>query len=141
MEYAGVSQLLGVDLGDSFTLSQLSVRPGVDQDLIKRLLPKDLSDSVSDTDLHTALADSLYAGYIEKHKIAAERVNHHDLLKVPQNFDFSAIGGLATEMVERLERADPKNFGQVRTIPGLTPVAISTVLVSLTAEQARSRNN
>lgn len=141
VEYAGVSQLLGVDLGDSFTLSHLAMRPGVDRDLIRKLLPKDLTDSITDTDLHTALADSLYAGYVEKQKVATERVNHHDLLKVPQNFDFSAVGGLATEMVERIVRADPKNFGQVRTIPGLTPVAISTVLVSLTAEQARSRNS
>ncbi len=141
VEYAGISQLLGVDLGDSFTLSHLAMRPGVDRDLIKKLLPKDLTVSITDTDLHTALADSLYAGYVEKQKAANERVNHHDLLKVPQNFDFSAVGGLAAEMVERIVRAGPKNFGQVRTIPGLTPVAISTVLVSLTAEQARSRNS
>jgi tRNA U34 5-carboxymethylaminomethyl modifying enzyme MnmG/GidA len=36
-------------------------------------------------------------------------------------------------MVERLERARPQNFAQVRNIPGLTPAAISTVLVHLTA--------
>ena len=140
IEYAGVSRLLGVDLGDSFSISQLSVRDGVDRGLVKRLLPKAVLDEINDDDLHTALADSLYAGYINKQRVVAERVNHHDLLKVPENFQFSSIGGLAYEMVERLERANPSNFGQVRSIPGLTPVAISTVLVSLTAAQARNKS-
>ena len=132
VEYAGLSQILGADLGDSITLSQLAMRQGVKAELIHRLLPETCSD-VKVTDLETALADSLYSGYIEKQKAATERVNHHDTLKVPETFQFNAISGLSNEMVERLERARPRNFGQVRTIAGLTPAAISTVLVHLTA--------
>jgi tRNA uridine 5-carboxymethylaminomethyl modification enzyme len=62
-------------------------------------------------------------------------VNKHDNLKVPDRFEFNAISGLSNEMVERIERASPKTFGQVRKITGLTPVALSTVLVHLTAEK------
>ena len=133
VEYAGISQILGVDLGDSITLSQLAMRQGVAAELIYRLLPTGVCDDVKLTDLETALADSLYSGYIEKQKAATERVNHHDTLKVPESFQFHAISGLSNEMVERLERARPHNFGQVRNIAGLTPAAISTVLVHLTA--------
>lgn len=132
-EYAAVSQLLGADLGDAFTLSQLAVRPGVDRDLVERLLPSDVRNSVRETDLGTALADSLYAGYVAKQKVVSERVNHHDALRVPETFQFSSISGLSHEMVERLERARPQNFGQVRKVNGLTPAALSTVLVHLTA--------
>ncbi len=135
VEYAGVSQLLGVDLGDAFTLSQLAMRQGVHSDLIAKLLPDELASELSETDLATALADSLYSGYIEKQDLATQRVNHHDSLKVPESFRFRSIGGLSNEMVERLERARPQNFAQVRSISGLTPTAISTVLVHLTAEQ------
>jgi len=85
------------------------------------------------SELETALADSLYSGYIEKQKVATERVNHHDGLRVPEDFRFATIGGLSNEMVERLERARPQNFAQVRTIAGLTPAAVSSVLVHLTA--------
>ena len=133
VEYAGISQILGVDLGDSITLSQLAMRQGVNAELIHRLLPKEICPDVKVSDLETALADSLYRGYIEKQKAATERVNHHDSLKVPESFQFNTVGGLSNEMVERLERARPSNFGQIRTIAGLTPVAISTVLVHLTA--------
>jgi tRNA uridine 5-carboxymethylaminomethyl modification enzyme len=137
VEYAGVSQLLNADLGDAFTLSQLSIRPGVSADLIKRLLPDETAKELSSRDLDTALADSLYAGYIEKQKVATERVNHHDALKVPVSFSFSSISGLSHEMVERLERARPQNFAQVRKVNGLTPAAVSTVLVHLTANKSR----
>ena len=133
VEYASVSQLLGADLGDAFTLSQLSMRPGVAPELIMRLLPSDLRDDVKVSDLETALADSLYAGYVEKQRVATERVNHHDALRVPEGFQFGSISGLSNEMVERLNRARPHNFAQVRKIAGLTPAAISTVLVHLTA--------
>jgi tRNA uridine 5-carboxymethylaminomethyl modification enzyme len=135
-EYAGVSSLLNADLGDAVTLSQLAMRQGVSGELIARLLPKDLKSEIKSSDIDTALADSLYSGYIEKQRLAAERVNHHDSLRVPQDLQFNSISGLSNEMVERLERARPRNFGQVRQINGLTPAALSTVLVHLTARTA-----
>ncbi len=133
VEYSGISQILGADLGDAITLSQLAMRQGVSPDLIHKLLPDTIRSEIRIADLETALADSLYSGYIEKQKVATERVNHHDSLKVPDGFEFKTIGGLSNEMVERLERARPKNFAQVRNISGLTPAAISSVLVHLTA--------
>lgn len=136
-EYAAISQVLDSDLGDSITLSQLSMRQGMTPDLLLRILPAELRDDIRLTDLETALADSLYSGYIEKQKLATERVNHHDSLKVPVDFSFATIGGLSNEMVERLERARPSNFAQVRNLPGLTPAAVSSVLVHLTANSSR----
>ncbi len=136
-EYSALSQLLGTDLGDSFTPSQLAMRQGVDKGLIRRLLPAELINDVIDSDLDTALADSLYSGYIDKQRLANERVNHHDSLRVPEALDFGSISGLSSEMVERLERAQPRTFAQVRSISGLTPAALSTVLVHLTATQPR----
>ena len=138
VEYATISQLLGADLGDSVTLSQLALRQGVGPELIQRLLPDALRAEIRISDLETALADSLYSGYVEKQRVATERVNHHDLLKVPESFQFNSISGLSNEMVERLERARPQNFGQVRNLHGLTPAAVSTVLVHLTAHQVEN---
>ena len=133
VEYGALLQLLGTDLGDSISLAQLSMRQGVTPDLVHRVLRNVLGDSISLSDIETALADRLYSGYVEKQSAANDRVNHHDTLKVPENFEFCTIGGLSNEMVERLERARPSNFGQVRSIAGLTPAAISSVLVHLTA--------
>jgi tRNA uridine 5-carboxymethylaminomethyl modification enzyme len=134
VEYASLVRVLGMDLGDSIALSQLALRDGVSRELIENLLPQPLRSEVNSSDLDTALADSLYSGYIEKQRVATERVQHHDSLKVPVDFAFNAVSGLSHEMVERLERAQPRDFSQVRRIPGLTPAAISTVLVHLTAQ-------
>lgn len=137
-EYRELSRTLGTDLGDSITLSQLAMRRGVTPDLVHRFLPAWIRGSVYMQDMHSALADSLYSGYVEKQRAAIERVNHHDALRVPDGFEFRTIGGLSNEMVERLERARPLNFGQVRNVNGLTPAALSSVLVHLTAQQALS---
>lgn len=135
VEYAAVSQLIGSDLGDAFTLSRLALRQGIDRSVIIKLLPNEIRQDLRQDELETALADELYAGYIEKQALAAERINHHDTLRVPEGFSFDLIGGLSKEMVERLERVRPQNFGQIRNITGLTPAALSTVLVHLTANQ------
>ena len=136
-EYSGISQILGCDLGDSINLSQLSMRQGVTSDFIYRLLPNELSSQIKMTDLETALADSLYSGYIKTQQNATDRVNQYDNLKVPQNFQFSVISGLSNEMIERLERAKPQTFSQIRKINGLTPTAISTVLIHLTSKKTQ----
>lgn len=135
LQYSSISELLGCDLGDAITLSQLSHRQGVNSEMIFRLLPDSVRKSVKITDLETSLADSLYSGYLNNHKTANERVNNNDSLKIPSGFRFDEIGGLSNEMKERLERSQPQTFGQVRKINGLTPAALSTVLIHLTASK------
>ncbi len=139
-DYASISQILECDLGDAITLSQLSKRQGVKPELIYQLLPQNIQSKIKMADLETALADSLYCGYIENHRIATERVFHNDNLKVPANFGFEKLSGLSHEMIERLKRANPKTFGQIRQISGLTPSALSTVLVYLTSQKEIQQN-
>ena len=134
-EYSTISTYLEQDLGDSITLSQLSMRQGITPDFIFRLLPHEISSQITVPELETALADVLYSGYINTQKNSSERVNNFDGLKIPKDFSFSKISGLSHEMIERLERAQPQTFNQVRKINGLTPSAISTVLIHLTSKK------
>ncbi|MGI8556504.1 MAG: hypothetical protein ACR2LT_09145, partial [Pyrinomonadaceae bacterium] len=98
------------------------------------LLPSPLQKQIKMEDLETILADVLYEGYVSKQIKSYERVNHHDNLKIPSDFKFNLIKSLSHEMIERLVRANPHTFGEVRQIPGLTPAAISSVLVYLTSK-------
>jgi tRNA uridine 5-carboxymethylaminomethyl modification enzyme len=135
VEYSTLSQILNSDLGDSVTLSQIFQRQGINENIIYHLLPQNIKDQVKMSELNTALADSLYSGYIKKQDIANKRVNKHDNLKVPDTFNFNNVSGLSYEMIERIKRAKPQTFGQIRKISGLTPVALSTVLVHLSASK------
>ena len=90
---------------------------------------------VSEPDLNSVLADSLYSGYIEAQKATINRIYQHDGLKIPRETAFANISGLSNEIVERLDRARPETFGEARRLPGLTPGALSTLLVFLSAQQ------
>jgi tRNA uridine 5-carboxymethylaminomethyl modification enzyme len=128
--YSTLSRTLGVDLGDSITLAQLAQRPHVHSELIQQLLPFEVR-SISIQDLESALADSLYDGYIKAQRSTFDRLHNYDSLRIPDCFKYRETSGLSHEMIERLERACPKTFGQARRVRGLTPSALSTLLVQL----------
>jgi len=134
-KYQDIAQIVG-DLGDSITLAQLSQRQNVSHELIRSLLPYSLGHNVSVTDLETALADLLYTGYVQSQRESYERIFHHDSLRIPSDFNFHSISGLSHEMVERLDRNHPLTFGEARNIPGMTPAALSVLLVRLKLRQA-----
>jgi tRNA uridine 5-carboxymethylaminomethyl modification enzyme len=98
------------------------------------LLPSELKP-VTEADLNSVLADSLYSGYIESQKSTITRLYQHDGLRIPRETTFRNISGLSNEVVERLDRARPETFGEARRLPGLTPGALSTLLVFLSAQQ------
>jgi tRNA uridine 5-carboxymethylaminomethyl modification enzyme len=125
------TRLSSTDLGDSFTLAQLARRPGVGPEIIRALLPTSIRHSASEEELASALADSLYAGYIESQQATLSRINQHDDARVPASLDYRELSGLSHEMADRLERARPLTFGQARKIPGMTPAALAALLVHL----------
>lgn len=133
-QHAAVSALLETDLGDVISLAQLAKRPKVNSDLILSLLPAELKP-VAEADLNSVLADSLYAGYLDSQKATIARLYQHDSMRIPRETAFSSISGLSNEIVERLDRARPQTFGEARRLPGLTPGALSTLLVFLSARQ------
>jgi tRNA uridine 5-carboxymethylaminomethyl modification enzyme len=133
--YSEVRQKLGADLGDSFSLAQLSMRPGVPPSMIMDLLPEAIRSRITLEELKSSLADSLYAGYIESQRSTLERVNSHDDVRIPPTLNLRTLSGLSHEMIERLERARPQTYGQARKVPGLTPAALATLLVHLKAHR------
>ena len=76
-----------------------------------------------------------YAGYLERQREEIERQRRHESTSIPQDFDFSGVRGLSAEVLQKLERARPLSVGQAQRIPGMTPAAISLLLVHL--ERAR----
>lgn len=134
-QYGRLQEITGQDLGDSLTLAQLALRPAVEIGTIMELLPAAARSSFTITDLETVLADQLYAGYLDSQANVNRRLHQHDLLKIPANFSFQRVSSLSHEIVERLERARPQSFGQARRIPGMTPAALASLLVHLSASQ------
>src|SRR5882724_605191 len=116
---------------ESISLADLAKRPGMTPDVIWRLLPNETRSNLHLEDLEFALADNLYSGYIKSQESVINRLHAHDTLPIPNTLNFRALNGLSHEMAERLERAKPLTFGAARRIPGLTPAALATLLVSV----------
>lgn len=133
--YQALSSKVGTDFGDSITLAQLAKRNGISSQEIRSLLPIEAANGLTDTELESGLADSLYAGYIDAQRATLERLNQHDWLKIGPEFNFRRMSGLSKEMTERLERARPETFGQARRVQGLTNAALSALLVHLNLGQ------
>ncbi|MFZ1830687.1 MAG: tRNA uridine-5-carboxymethylaminomethyl(34) synthesis enzyme MnmG [Candidatus Competibacteraceae bacterium] len=78
-----------------------------------------------------------YAGYIERQRRDIERQRRHEELMLPADFDYSGVHGLSREVREKLNRCRPRTLGQAGRLPGLTPAAISLLLVHLKRRHAR----
>ena len=134
--YSELQELTHQNLGDSLTLAQLALRPNVVSSVLMRLLPLSARAEVRKSDLESAVADHVYAGYLESQASAAARLNQHDLQTIPGDFSFRDVPGLSHELIERLERIRPENFGQARVIGGMTPAGLSHLLVYVAKQSA-----
>ena len=72
-----------------------------------------------------------YSGYLERQNQDIERRRNNENLAIPDGFKFSRVRGLSSEVREKLERAVPQTIGQASRIPGMTPAAISLLLIYL----------
>ncbi|MDG1122129.1 MAG: tRNA uridine-5-carboxymethylaminomethyl(34) synthesis enzyme MnmG [Glaciecola sp.] len=72
-----------------------------------------------------------YAGYIERQKEEIAKTQRHEMTLLPPEFDYSQISGLSNEVVAKLTDARPETLGKASRISGITPAAISLLLVYL----------
>ena len=72
-----------------------------------------------------------YSGYINRQKEEIERNKKQQNQALPQDIDYSAIGGLSSEVVQKLQTIKPETIGQASRISGVTPAAISLLLITL----------
>lgn len=130
-EYAELSRLTQKDLGDSITLASLSQYPTVNTSILFDFLPSSVKSHITLSELETTVGDLIYHGYLRNQQQNNERLRTHTEVLIPSNLNFKKVNGLSNEMVERLERVRPQNFGQACRIPGMTPGALSTLLFFL----------
>ena len=130
-EYSELSRIIQKDLGDSVSLASISQFPTINTTTIFNFLPFAIKQYATLSEVETTIGDLLYHGYIRTQQQNNERVRNQAEVLIPQTLNFSNISGLSHEMVERLERVKPRNFGQACRIPGMTPGALSTLLFFL----------
>jgi tRNA uridine 5-carboxymethylaminomethyl modification enzyme len=75
--------------------------------------------------------EAKYAGYIERQQVEIDRVRRYEDAALPLDFDYAAVTGLSNEVRQKLEQHRPDSIGQAGRISGVTPAAVSLLLVHL----------
>ena len=109
-------------------------------DLIKRpeityaslMTVADLGPGVADEKVAEQIEITVkYSGYLDRQREDIERQRRHEDSEIPKDFDYKSISGLGTEIESKLIKVRPETIGQAQRIPGMTPAAISLLLVTL----------
>jgi tRNA uridine 5-carboxymethylaminomethyl modification enzyme len=72
-----------------------------------------------------------YSGYLTRQAGEVERNQRNEDTPIPSGFDYDRVQGLSAELCEKLQKTLPESIGQASTIPGMTPAAISLLLIFL----------
>lgn len=80
-----------------------------------------------------------YAGYIDRQQDEIARLQRYEAMKLPMQLDYSQISGLSTEVLQKLTGIKPATLGQAARISGVTPAAISLLLVHLKKKSSKSQ--
>ncbi|MBW6477604.1 MAG: tRNA uridine-5-carboxymethylaminomethyl(34) synthesis enzyme MnmG, partial [Chromatiales bacterium] len=122
--------VFGSPLSHEYRLEELLRRPEVSYEKLFSLRP-DLSP-VEDPQVAEQVSIQLkYAGYIERQHEEIARSRRHEETALPDGFDYAGVRGLSAEVQEKLQKVRPATLGQAGRIPGVTPAAISLLLVHL----------
>ncbi|MBI5887049.1 MAG: tRNA uridine-5-carboxymethylaminomethyl(34) synthesis enzyme MnmG [Deltaproteobacteria bacterium] len=118
-----------MEIRKSMSLRELLRRPGLDLGAVFRLaglsvdLPPELSGMIE--------VETRYEGYIKRQLEEAERFRRVEAMVIPREIAYNEVSGLSTEIREKLGRLRPLSIGQAGRISGVTPAAISMLMIHL----------
>ena len=78
-----------------------------------------------------------YSGYIDRQRDEVQRAAHYENLKLPQDLDYNQVAALSIEVRQKLSRFRPETLGQASRLSGITPAAISLLLIHLKRARAQ----
>ncbi|MEJ6655694.1 MAG: tRNA uridine-5-carboxymethylaminomethyl(34) synthesis enzyme MnmG [Pseudomonas sp.] len=120
-------------LTHEYSLLDLLRRPEVDYQTLTQItgvvdIPIDAAEQV---EIHTK-----YAGYIERQQDEINKLRQHEQTLLPADLDYTTLSGLSKEISQKLASIRPQTLGQASRIPGVTPAAVSLLLVHLKKRNA-----
>ncbi len=136
---AGASALGGDPLRRPSRALDLLNRPGADYPKVCAISSVGSADI--DGDLRDQVAEQVeiqakYSGYIERQRDEVERTRRAEAIRLPITLDYARVKGLSAEVSEKLSRHRPETIGQAGRIPGVTPAAVSLLMIHLKKRSA-----
>ncbi len=123
-----VEAYLGQALSREYAMADLLRRPNVEISPLLAAVELDWQDEEVNEQIEI---DLKYEGYIERQQAEIERVQAQTDVAIPVDLDYAAIPGMSNEVRQKLSDVRPENIGQASRISGVTPAAVSLLLVYL----------
>ena len=101
----------------------------------------DIDQGVAFRALEQFEIETKYAGYIKRQNDEIEKIRRHEGLQIPPQMDFLNIEGLSNELRQKLDHHRPESLARAARIPGMTPAALSVLLVHAKALQNKALQN
>jgi tRNA uridine 5-carboxymethylaminomethyl modification enzyme len=133
---AEAERVLGKGIEREYALTDLLRRPNVSYESLMTLKGTEGQDLAGPGVTDSAVAEQVeisvkYAGYIDRQAREVERHDYYENLKLPAEIDYMEVRGLSVEVRQKLNKHRPETLGQASRISGVTPAAISLLLVHL----------
>jgi tRNA uridine 5-carboxymethylaminomethyl modification enzyme len=132
---AEAERVLGKSMEREYRLFDLLRRPEVSYSSLMTLPGAGDALTVADV-IEQVEIQAKYQGYIERQKDEVEKSLAHESMPVPEDLDYADVHGLSFEVRQRLTQARPQTLGQAGRVQGVTPAAISLLLVHLKRRKA-----
>jgi tRNA uridine 5-carboxymethylaminomethyl modification enzyme len=127
---ASIARHIGVEVSRENNAIDLLRRPELDYATLMQV--PGLGPGVGDAKVAEQVEiETRYAGYLDRQREEIARARRHETTSIPAAFDYAQVSGLSAEVRQKLERVRPETLGQAQRIPGMTPAAISLLLVHL----------
>ncbi|HVP08612.1 MAG TPA: tRNA uridine-5-carboxymethylaminomethyl(34) synthesis enzyme MnmG [Burkholderiales bacterium] len=124
------TQVLGQAIEREYTLYDLLRRPNVSYRSLSLISPS-MADLIEESVEEQVEIQAKYQGYIARQQDEVERHNGQSALRLPEDLDYAEVRGLSIEVRQTLQRQRPETLGQASRLQGVTPAAISLLLVHL----------
>ena len=126
---AAIAQVAGVHVAGATSLRDLLKRPDVDgADVVAALAAVGAPPMAEEVVAQLAI-EAKYEGYLQRQDDEIARVKAHEQMPLAADFDYAAISGLSGELKEKLGARRPASIAQAARVPGVTPAALSLLLV------------
>jgi tRNA uridine 5-carboxymethylaminomethyl modification enzyme len=127
---ASLANSIGIEVSREGNAIDLLRRPELDY--AKLMQVPELGPGVDDAKVAEQVEiETKYAGYLDRQREEIARAQRHEATAIPAAFDYAQVSGLSMEVRQKLERVRPETLGQAQRIPGMTPAAVSLLLVHL----------
>jgi tRNA uridine 5-carboxymethylaminomethyl modification enzyme len=123
--------VLGIELSRENSALDLLRRPELDHARLVSLAAFAPEAPVAAEVAEQVEIETKYAGYLQRQRDEIARAQRNEGTPIPDGFDYAQVRGLSAEAMQKLERVRPETVGQAQRIPGMTPAAISLLLVHL----------